>query len=116
MVTKIAVGLALNQTWPSTAASTLYCAVGGFKDCHDVLSVNDHARHSVCGGTISDILSGDCVFDRCRLRVPVVLADKDYREAPDCRHIHGFMNRPDARCALTEEGYAHLIGHAHLRR
>jgi hypothetical protein len=106
----------LDKRWAFSTAR----AVGGFAnrviDGDHVLAVLDpDARHSEARRAVNDPSAGHRVGRR-RERVEVVLAKEDDRQLVGRSQVHGFIENPLVRGAVTEECYRDAVLAKHLRR
>ena len=104
-----AVGLALDERWAFAGTGPRHRLRRDVVHCQDVLTVDDHARHSVALGPWRDVARGEGDLCRGGRRVEVVLADEDRGEFPQGRYVERFAECPLVACTLTEEGDRDLL-------
>ena len=82
----------------------------------DVIAVDDFSGHAVGRCAVGNIFHGHLPFQRRRVGVLVVVADKHDRAFHDGRHVQAFVPVSAAGGAIAERAHHHAVLAAHFER
>src|SRR4029450_11371409 len=104
------VGLALDESRTFSAPGASQSSLSRLIDGKHVISVDGHTVETVAVSSIRDVVNRHALFDRNRVRVLVVFADKNDREAVHACKVQGLVKVAGIARAFAEIGDDDVVG------
>ena len=104
-----AIGQRLDEGGAFTRARRLDRFADRCKDRGRIVAVNLVALQTIGRRTCRDPRRGHHICRRAGEPVLIVFTDDDQRQAPDRRHVHGFVKYAFVGSAVAEKGYGDRV-------